>query len=75
MYVCVCVCMCDESPMCPVGYRLYRGRVIETPSTFVGVGHMAMMAFNTDIMQEVCPPDVVPESSISHSLLFYISHH
>lgn len=27
--VCVCVCVCDESPMCPVGYRLYRGRVIE----------------------------------------------
>lgn len=25
----VCVCVCDESPMCPVGYRLYRGRVIE----------------------------------------------
>lgn len=24
----VCVCMCDESPMCPVGYRLYRGRVM-----------------------------------------------
>lgn len=46
---------------------------------FVGVGHMAMMAFNTDIMQqflgavEVCPPDVVPESSISHSLLYIIS--
>lgn len=44
----VCVCMCDESPMCPVGYRLYRGRVIE--NAFVGVGHMAMMAFNTDII-------------------------
>lgn len=26
--VCVCVCVCDESPMCPVGYRLYRGRVM-----------------------------------------------
>jgi len=67
----MCVCMCDESPMCPVGYRLYRGRVIE--NAFVGVGHMAMMAFNTDIMQEVYPPDVVPESSISHSLLYIIS--
>lgn len=38
---------------------------------FVGVGHMAMMAFNTDIMQEVCPPDVVPESSISHFSLIH----
>lgn len=34
---------------------------------------MAMMAFNTNIMQEVYPPDVVPESSISHSLLYIIS--
>lgn len=39
-------------------------------NAFVGVGHMA---FNTDIMQEVYPPDVVPESSISHSFLYIIS--
>lgn len=40
-------------------------------NAFVGVGHMA---FNTDIMQEVYPPDVVPESSISHfSLIVYIT--
>lgn len=32
------------------------------------------MAFNTDIMQEVYPPDVVPESSISHSLLYIIHY-